>query len=349
VNAFAARLLAWFDRHGRKSLPWQGTGDPYRTWLSEVMLQQTQVETVIPYYGRFLARFPDVAALAAARPDEVLDLWTGLGYYARARNLHAAARAVVADHGGRFPQDIDSLRALPGIGRSTAGAILAFTHGQRHPILDGNVRRVLARYFRVEGPAGRADVERLLWALADHLTPDDRIADYTQAIMDLGATVCRRARPACDACPQQAWCAALRAGRATDYPVSAARSARPERAVLWLLARDPAGRILLERRPPAGLWGGLWTPPECPAALDPVDELRNRHALAARERGRRAMITHDFSHFRLFITPVELETAATGRGALEGPETVWYNPADPPGRGLPAPLARLLRQLRETP
>jgi len=345
---FAARLLGWFDRHGRRSLPWQQTQDPYRIWLSEIMLQQTQVETVVPYYLRFLARYPDVRALAGAPLDQVLELWSGLGYYARARNLHAAACAVQAEHGGRFPDEMEALAALPGIGRSTAGAILAFAHGQRQPILDGNVRRVLARYFRIEGPAGRADVERLLWALADYLTPAARVADYTQAIMDLGATVCRRSRPACGACPQQAWCAAHRAGLESGYPVPPRRGQRPERQVFWLLARDAHGRVLLERRPPSGIWGGLWTLPECAPAEDPATWLARHHGLAARERGRWPVLTHDFSHFRLLATPVVLSLGATPPRAMEGPDTVWYNPADPPRRGLPAPLARLLQQLQES-
>ncbi len=227
------------------------------------MLQQTQVTTVIPYFERFIARFPDIQALARANLDEVLHLWTGLGYYARARNLHKAAQRIVKEHGGKFPRDFEAVTDLPGIGRSTAGAILALAFDQRHPILDGNVKRVLARYHAVDTPLNKRETEERLWQLAEKHTPRTRVADYTQAVMDLGATVCTRTKPRCTACPLRTTCHACRLGTPQDYPVRAASRKTPVKATRMLMIRDARGRVLLTRRPPAGLWGGLWGFPEC--------------------------------------------------------------------------------------
>ena len=276
MRPFAERLLAWFADHGRHDLPWQRDPSPYGVWVSEIMLQQTQVATVIPYYERFMARFPDLAALAEAPLDEVLAHWSGLGYYARARNLHRAARQAMAEHGGRLPETIDALQALPGIGRSTAGAILSLALGQRHPILDGNVKRVLARHAAVAGWPGKAAVQRTLWELAEARTPRRRVADYNQAMMDLGATLCTRARPACERCPVAADCRAREQGLQTDYPGPRPRRELPERQVQMLLVRDPQGRVLLERRPPQGVWGGLWCLPELATEADPLARCRER-------------------------------------------------------------------------
>ena len=242
---FHRRLLHWFRHHGRHDLPWQSPRDAYRVWVSEIMLQQTQVATVIPYFERFMARFPDLASLASADLDQVLHLWTGLGYYARARNLHRAAGVIVAEHGGRFPTDFEAVLALPGIGRSTAGAILAQACDQRHAILDGNVRRVLARHRAIEGWPGQKAVENTLWALAEELTPAEDVADYTQAIMDLGATVCTRSQPRCAACPLAEDCQARAAGRQADFPGRRPRKALPERHTRMLLLRDAEGQVLL--------------------------------------------------------------------------------------------------------
>ena len=268
TDPFARALLAWFDQHGRHDLPWQTDPTPYRVWVSEVMLQQTRVPTVLRYFPGFMERFPDVAVLAEAPLDDVLHLWSGLGYYARARNLHRAASVVRDAHDGRMPDQREALEALPGIGRSTAGAILALAHGQRHAILDGNVKRVLARYHLVEGWPGRSAVLDRLWGLAESHTPRRRVAAYTQAIMDLGATVCTRSRPLCRACPLAESCGALSHGRTAELPSPRPKPTLPERTTAFLILRDSHGRVLLERRPPSGVWGGLWSFPECAAEAD---------------------------------------------------------------------------------
>ena len=306
---FARALLAWFDRHGRHDLPWQRDPTPYRVWVSEIMLQQTRVTAVIPYFERFTARFPDVDALAAAELDEVLGLWSGLGYYARGRNLHAAARAVCANHGGRFPDTFEELLALPGIGRSTAGAILALAFGQRYPILDGNAKRVLARYHAVAGWPGEPATGDRLWAFAERHTPRRRVADYTQAIMDLGATLCTRTRPTCLLCPLADGCRAHALGDPTGFPAPRPKRDYPTREKLLVVMRDAGGRVLVERRPPTGIWGGLWSFPEASADLD----FENAAAAVAAARCLRlrpgrvhalAPVEHGFTHFRLRATPV---------------------------------------------
>jgi len=343
THALAARLLAWFDAHGRKDLPWQAERTPYRVWVSEVMLQQTQVGTVIPYFERFVRRFPDLAALAGADPDEVLHLWSGLGYYSRARNLHRAAGIVARDHGGELPPDLDGLMRLPGIGRSTAGAILALSHGQRHPILDGNVRRVLARYHAVDGWPGQTDVAKQLWALAEKHTPHGRVADYTQAVMDLGAMVCTRARPGCDGCPLAQGCEARRLDTVADFPARRPARAQPVRHTTFIIVRDGSGRVLLEQRPPAGVWGGLWSFPECGEAEDPVGWCRQRLGLDAREVSRLDGLRHTFTHFHLDITPVLLSIDGAGERVRDNGQLRWHR--DGEARiGLPAPVARLLRE-----
>ncbi len=346
-STFATRVLAWYDRHGRHDLPWQADPTPYRVWVSEIMLQQTRVETVVSYYQRFLQRFPDVQALAAAPLDEVLHLWSGLGYYARARNLHAAAVRLCAAHGGHFPQDIDALVALPGIGRSTAGAILSLACGQRHPILDGNVKRVLARFHAVEGWPGRTAVLKRLWALAERHTPRERVADYTQAMMDLGATLCTRGTPDCDACPLNADCAALAQGRPQAYPAPRPKRALPVREVYMLLLVNGEGEVWLQQRPPSGVWGGLWSLPEFDgpdALLDWCGRFTGR-AVEAREL---PALRHTFSHFRLDIRPrlVRLENPAFS--VMEGEGCVWYNSRQPQSLGLAAPVRRLLDSLEHT-
>lgn len=338
---FATRVLRWFDVAGRKDLPWQHPVDAYRVWVSEIMLQQTQVTTVIPYFERFMARFPTVTALAAAPQDAVLHLWTGLGYYARARNLHRAAQQVVDQHGGRVPVEPEALMALPGIGRSTAGAIAAIAGGRHAAILDGNVKRVLARFHAVAGnPAGSA-VLKTLWAHAETHTPQARVGAYTQAIMDLGATVCTRARPRCDACPVTARCRALATDAVDRYPGRKPRPAKPQRAARLFLLRDPDGRVLLERRPPNGIWGGLWTPPERPAETEPPELCREfglEPGDAAASFG--AKFRHTFTHFHLDIEPVYL---GVRRAALaDRPDLCWYDAAAAPDIGLSAPAARLL-------
>ena len=344
---FSDALLAWFDRAGRKHLPWQRDRTPYRVWVSEIMLQQTQVATVIPYYERFMQRFPDVQSLAQAPADEVLHLWTGLGYYARARNLQRAAHVIVSEHGGTFPITIDEVERLPGIGRSTAGAILALSCSQRHPILDGNVKRVLTRCFGIDGFPGSTSVERTLWSIADACTPADRVADYTQAIMDLGATICVRSRPACGACPLSAMCVARRDGRQAELPTPRPRKARPRKTAYIVIATNQDGAVLLERRPPAGLWGGLWTFPQFEAHAAAVawiesDAITRGDAGAVTEL---APYSHSFTHFDLTLRPLLVRTASDAARVASADRYTWYDAARPQRIGLAKPAVDLIGQL----
>jgi A/G-specific adenine glycosylase len=342
TDNFAAQLLAWYDTAGRHDLPWQKNSSPYRTWVAEIMLQQTQVGTVIPYFERFMGRFPDISSLAAAPLDEVLHAWSGLGYYARARNLHRAAGAIMTAHGGQFPDEHAAVCALPGIGRSTAAAILAQAFGQRHAILDGNVKRVLARRHTVEGWPGEARVERRLWALAELHTPAERVGDYTQAVMDLGATLCRRGRPACGDCPVAVGCAARALGRQADFPMARPRRSRPLRHTRMLLLRDAAGAVLLQRRPPQGIWGGLWCPPELGA--EPADAWVQRTLGAAIEAGPPLTpVRHGFTHFELEIEPVHARLTAGACAVMEPDRWVWYNAGSPAKLGLAAVVSRLIQ------
>lgn len=343
-EVFTRRLLAWFDAHGRKDLPWQSRRDAYRVWVSEIMLQQTQVTTVIPYYTRFMERFPDVAALAQAPLDAVLHLWTGLGYYARARNLHRAAQIIMTEHGGHFPEQIEAVAALPGIGLSTAAAILAFAHGQHHAILDGNVKRVLARYHAIPGWPGKKEIEQRLWEVARAHTPTVRVQDYTQAIMDLGAIVCRRT-PHCERCPQQPDCAAHRAGTVQDYPAPAPRKTLPVRVTCMLMIRN-GERVLLRRRPPVGVWGGLWGFPECASEHEATAWCRTALGVEIAIETPWPRVRHTFSHFHLDIAPIPARIVGASGRLMENEETVWYNVAHPDARGLAAPVKRLLDRLR---
>jgi A/G-specific adenine glycosylase len=337
----ARRLLAWFDEHGRHDLPWQQPREAYRVWLSEIMLQQTQVTTVIPYFERFVAAYPDVHALAAAPLDEVLHLWSGLGYYARGRNLHRTARIVSRDFGGSFPETVEGLSALPGIGESTAGAICAQAFDRAEAILDGNVKRVLARYHAVDGPPDASETKRQLWAHARTHTPSERVADYTQAIMDLGATVCRRRRPSCSACPLATGCAAHRMNKVESFPGQRRRRDKPVRATQMLVIREPGGAVLLEQRPAEGLWGGLWSLPEVPDGVDPDAACLDLTQRTALRRQRLPGFRHSFSHYHLDIQPVFLEVAEPA--PLEDSKRLWYKRGQS-RLGLAAPVARLLEQ-----
>ena len=346
-SKLAKALLSWFDTQVRRDLPWQANPSPYRVWISEVMLQQTQVDTVKRYFERFIARFPDVAALAAAPQDEVMRLWSGLGYYARARNLHRGAKEIMARHGGQMPASLDELMALPGIGRSTAGAILALAHGQRYPILDGNVKRVLARVFLVgEAPDSTAGL-RKLWAQSEACTPRTRVADYTQAIMDLGATLCTRSKPACGRCPLASGCGAFAAGRTQELPVARRRAPRPLRRshMVFVLA---GGRVLLERRPSRGIWGGLWAPPEFPDAEAARTWAAAGFAAAARRPARLPVLRHAFTHFDLDIEPWVIELSGTAAVVADG-DSRWHELESVREVGLPAPVARLLEELPNGP
>ena len=341
----AAALLAWWDLHGRKDLPWQRDPTPYRVWVSEVMLQQTQVATVARYYEPFLAAFPDVVALADAGPDAVLHRWSGLGYYARARNLHRAARRVRDEHAGRVPVEFDVLASLPGIGRSTAGAILSLAGDQRHPILDGNVKRVLARVFGVEGYPGDTAVAKQLWELAERCTPEARVANYTQAIMDLGASACSRRKPACPLCPLAAGCAALRDHATDRLPARKPPRARPRTGTVVLICIRPDGAVLLERRPEAGIWGGLWGLPEVADPESAAGWCAAAFGAAPLGQRLRPVLQHGFSHFDLEMTPVELQVPVSPDRAMEGDRWLWYKTDAPARIGLAAPTAKLLSSL----
>lgn len=345
IVEIAPALLEWFDVHGRHDLPWQHDRTLYRVWVSEIMLQQTQVSTVIAYFERFMARFPRLDVLAQASLDEVLSVWSGLGYYARARNLHAAAQFIAQHHGGTFPTNFDLVVALAGIGRSTAGAILAQALDERHPILDGNVKRVLARYRAIEGWPGEKRVETQLWEIAETLTPQHRIADYTQAIMDLGATVCTRRQPHCAQCPLSKNCMALQHQRVSDFPAPKPSKTLPTRLTSMLIARNESGELLLIKRPPIGIWGGLWSFPEWDETTSPLEQWCADHlALRVIRQRRDAVLRHTFSHFQLAITPINLEVEPFP-AVMAGDDQRWYNVTAAKTLGLAAPVRLLLDQI----
>jgi A/G-specific adenine glycosylase len=341
VSALAQALIHWHGRHGRHGLPWQQERSPYRVWVSEIMLQQTQVVTVIDYYQRFMQRFPDVESLAAAPLDEVLHLWSGLGYYSRARNLKRAAELLVSEHGGELPDTRNALANLPGIGRSTAAAILSIAHGQREAILDGNVRRVLSRVFGIEGMPTAPATLKALWAQAEACLPDANAAVYTQAIMDFGATLCTRHEPLCMHCPLQRDCVAFATGRVRELPTPRARAARRTRSVVMLLASRAQGEVLLQRRPTAGVWGGLWAPPDFESLAAVEQFCGARLERAQLEPAPLPLLKHGFTHFDLEITPIRARCDGLA-GVMEGAETLWYNARQPARIGLPAPIATLL-------
>ncbi len=350
VAPFADRLLAWYDVHGRNHLPWQTPRSAYRVWLSEVMLQQTQVATVIPYFERFVARFPDFRSLADADIDEVLALWAGLGYYARGRNLHAAAKQVVSLHRGEMPNDLEAVQALPGVGRSTAAAILAQAFGARHAILDGNVKRVLARHAAVGGWPGTPKVAEQLWAISERLLPTTRLADYTQAIMDLGATLCTARAPACARCPVAADCIAYRDDRVGAFPAPKPAKARPYRRATLLLVENAHGAILIERRPPTGIWGGLWSLPVAAEGESADELLRQRHGIRVEPLDTLPAFRHAFTHFELELTPLVcalIDNDEVPAEVHERPEQRWLtigprSDAALAGIGLPAPVLGFL-------
>jgi len=339
AEEFQSAVLAWFDREGRKNLPWQTEPTPYRVWVSEIMLQQTQVATVIPYFERFMARFPSLQALAEAAEDEVLGHWAGLGYYARARNLRKAAQIVMRDHGGELPADAESLAALPGIGRSTAGAILSLGQGIRAAILDGNVKRVLSRHAAVEGWPGDAQTARELWHISEQLTPHARVADYTQAMMDLGATLCTRAKPDCPRCPVRAGCLASRLGLTGELPTPRPKKDLPTRRCWMLVLRDREGGFYLEKRPPTGIWGGLWSFPEFDARGEASAWCASRGIAAGLEA--LPQRRHTFSHYHLDYTALVGRVEQPNRIAEAG--SGWLKPEL--DQALPTPVRRLMLEL----
>jgi A/G-specific adenine glycosylase len=342
MSVFAARVLSWFDDHGRKDLPWQQNINPYRVWVSEIMLQQTQVQTVIPYFERFMQSFPDLASLADANIDAVLQHWSGLGYYARARNLHRAAQSIRDDHNGIFPSTFDDVVDLPGIGRSTAAAILAISTGERHAILDGNVKRVLARHSAVAGWPGKTEVVDRLWSLAEENTPASRVDDYTQAIMDLGATLCTRSKPHCNSCPVAADCLARQTDTIDQCPGRKPKKIKQLRQTIMIIAIND-GAVFLERRPPTGIWGGLWSLPE----VENIDEWCQRTLdQQADQIEQRDVLRHSFSHFDLDIRPVVVRVATVSRKVADSPDTTWYLLDDEPPGGMAAPVRKLINSLK---
>lgn len=340
---FSQRLLSWYAVHGRHDLPWQQDRTLYRVWVSEIMLQQTQVKTVIPYFERFMSRFPNIQSLANANQDEVLHLWTGLGYYARARNLHKAAQIIHNDYAKQFPEEFELVLDLPGIGRSTAGAILAQALGQQHVILDGNVKRVLTRIYAIEGWPGKKDIENQLWTLAESLTPKTQLTDYTQAIMDLGATACAR-KPNCSNCPVSNMCLAHQQDNATNYPTPKKRKTLPVKTIHMLVLRNDSGEIMLEQRPPSGIWGGLWSLPEY--SENNVSMLQQwceqQLGLVVDSVESLPLFRHTFSHFHLDITPIHCQLKSPANHVMEADNRVWYNTQRPDSLGLPAPVVKIL-------
>jgi len=344
-NDFAARVLDWFDQHGRHDLPWQKDISPYRVWVSEIMLQQTQVQTVIPYFNAFMRSFPGVAELASASQDDVLAHWSGLGYYARARNLHRAAQRVCDEFGGEFPRTLDEVTSLPGIGESTAGAILSIACEQRHAILDGNVKRVLARHAAVAGWPGKTSVASELWQHALQRTPETRVASYTQAIMDLGATLCRRSRPACERCPVNSDCQALLTDTVADYPGRKPKKSKPLRKTTMLIASN-GSEVFLQRRPETGIWGGLWSLPEL-GEHTPEEWCREQFGSDATELSEWQQLRHSFSHYDLDILPLLMRIDAEPRTVADTANVAWHAIDNEPPGGIAAPVRKLLDQLKD--
>ena len=337
-TVFSSQLLDWWDRHGRKDLPWQHPRSAYRVWVSEIMLQQTQVKTVIPYFHRFVGRFPDMASLAAASEDEVLALWSGLGYYARARNLLKTARICRQDHDGDLPQTPEKLATLPGIGQSTANAIYSQAHNKTAVILDGNVKRVLARYFAVPGWPGKSSVHKQLWQAAEELLPTERGADYTQAIMDLGATLCTRTKPGCADCPVNRGCKAYGSDSVAKFPARRPRLKISKKSFQMIILTDREGKVLLEKRPPAGIWGGLWSLP----ADDDGTPLQQRLGLEGVDLRPLPGLQHQLTHVQMTINPLIGRSELPPTGVEYRPDQRWFGQQEWPHLGLPKPVRQLL-------
>lgn len=342
-DCFSGVVLNWYEKQGRHDLPWQHNRSLYRVWLAEIMLQQTQVATVIPYYQRFLQQFPDLPGLAQSSLDEVLTLWAGLGYYTRARNLHKAAVVIHQQYGGCFPERFEEVLALPGIGRSTAGAILSQALGQRHAILDGNVKRVLCRYFAIDGWPGKMEVEKQLWLEAEACTPHESLVDYTQAMMDLGATVCKRSSPQCPDCPLQTGCRAYATQRVAELPTRKPRKILPVKTTRMLLITDENGAVMLEKRPPTGIWGGLWSLPEV-AIEEQVEQVcQQRWGLKVEDNTDSDAFRHTFSHYHLDITPSTVTVKKSANFVQDSDSLIWCRFEETQSRALAAPVARILK------
>lgn len=345
MSAFAEKLIAWQQAHGRHDLPWQQTRDPYAVWVSEIMLQQTQVSAVIGYYDRFMQRFPTIASLAEAEQDEVMRYWSGLGYYSRARNLHHAAQTIMREHSGNFPTDFYTIQTLKGIGRSTAAAISVFAFNQRQTILDGNVKRMLARLYAIDGWPGLPDVEKRLWQLAETLLPEQGLPAYVQGLMDFGATLCTRSKPRCTDCPMQGQCLAYQQQQVAQLPASKPRKTLPEKQVTMLMILD-AGEILLERRPNQGIWGGLWSLPELSPEQIAVPHVQQTLGMEVEALEVLPVLWHTFTHFKLEITPQPLQL--TGRRSSLPPNMQWLALTDAIAAALPTPVRTLIKTLQHS-
>ncbi|WP_455376392.1 A/G-specific adenine glycosylase [Kaarinaea lacus] len=345
INEFSDAILHWFHLHGRKSLPWQVKRTPYRVWVSEIMLQQTQVATVIPYFEKFMQRFPDIIALADAEADQVMYYWSGLGYYARARNLHKAAQIVRDQYLGKFPENIEQVMSLPGVGRSTAGAILSLACDQPHAILDGNVKRVLARYFMIEGWYGKTSVLNQLWQKAIQLTPTENIASYNQAMMDIGSLVCTRSKPVCEECPVNKGCQAFKENKQSEFPTPKPKKNIPVKSVRMAMLRNTDSALLLQRRPPAGIWGGLLSFPEIPDDARVDQWCADTLGLKVSDQQLWPVVRHTFSHFHLDITPVLISVNQKNPRIMDRDHWVWYKGSSVEIGGLAAPVKRLISEL----
>lgn len=341
---FSARLIAWQKMYGRHDLPWQNTQDPYAIWVSEIMLQQTQVTAVIGYYAKFMKRFPDIASLANASQEEVLQHWSGLGYYSRARNLHHAAQTIMDEHGGHFPQDFEQIQTLSGVGRSTAAAIASFAFNQNQTILDGNVKRVFARHFVIEGWTGNPKIEKQLWSLAESLVPEQDMVAYTQGLMDLGATICTRSKPKCELCPLKTSCKALAENKTKTLPTPKPKKFIPQKQTTMLLILD-GNEVMLEKRPPSGIWGGLWSLPEMSMQDIASEVALRRFGLEVEAEEPLTSIQHVFTHFKLEILPQPLQVTHRPPQA-NMPNTIWLGIQDAIGAALPTPVRNILLNLR---
>jgi A/G-specific adenine glycosylase len=347
ASQFQKSILAWFKQHGRVHLPWQKNKTPYRVWISEIMLQQTQVTTVIPYFERFMLRFPTIQKLAEASEDEVLHLWTGLGYYSRARNLHKTAKIIKENYRGKFPDEISELEELPGIGRSTAGAIVSIAFQKPAAILDGNVKRVLTRFYAINTWPGEKKTHDLLWNIAEQYSPSKNTAAYTQAMMDLGATICIRGKPLCNQCPLKKHCHARQQGIEKLLPISKPKKNLPiKQSTLLLIQHNKT--ILLQKRPPTGIWGGLWSLPEMVAHVSTnkiQTHCKKQFKFNPKKIQLGSIFRHTFSHFHLDILPALVTIESTPFKTMESEQQIWYNLRQSQAVGLPAPIKKLLRSL----
>ena len=340
---FSSRLIAWQKIHGRHDLPWQNTQDPYAIWVSEIMLQQTQVTAVIGYYAKFMVRFPDIASLAQATQEEVLQHWSGLGYYSRARNLHNAAQTIMDEYGGKFPQEFEQIQSLSGIGRSTAAAIASFAFEKNQTILDGNVKRVLARHFLIEGWTSSPKVEKPLWALAESLVPEQDMVAYTQGLMDLGATICSRSKPKCEICPLRESCQAFAENKTKELPTPKPKKTIPQKQTTMLLILN-GNEVMLEKRPPSGIWGGLWSLPEISMQDIASEVALRRFGLNVEAEEPLESIQHVFTHFKLEILPQPLQVT-NKQAQVNMPNMIWLTIEDAIGAALPTPVRRILQAL----